>query len=192
MCKWTEKEFSEQVYNEEYLSVDPDYVVKRPVNSFNLLEKLFPINTHSINHLDYGGGNGYLSKLLREHGWKSKSFDPFLDNKMSIKKLGKFNLITAFEVFEHVPNTDLLLKNLSKLMHLDSVIIFSTLVSDGHIKLNGRLDWWYASPRNGHISLYSKASLTKLASKFELKFGSFNENVHCFVKQVPSWASHLF
>jgi hypothetical protein len=40
---------------------------------------------------------------------------------------GGFDLISAFEVFEHV-----------------------------NIRSGRRLDWWYASLRNGHISLYSR------------------------------------
>jgi hypothetical protein len=34
--------------------------------------------------------------------------------------------------------------------------MFSTLLSDGNIKLGQKLTWWYASPRNGHISLFSR------------------------------------
>ena len=110
----------------------------------------------------------------------------------SLDDLGKFNLITVFEVFEHVPDINVLMKNLTQLMSDDCLVLFSTLVSDGNLKLNNRINWWYASPRNGHISLFSKQALTLLGSKYTLKFGSFSDGFHCYFRQVPGWAKHIF
>jgi hypothetical protein len=71
------------------------------------------------------------------------------------------------------------------------IVLFSTLISDGNIKINERIQWWYASPRNGHISLFSKDSLKTISDKYLLNFGSFNEGLHCFFGQVPFWARHI-
>jgi hypothetical protein len=38
-------------------------------------------------------------------------------------------------------------------------VLFSTLLSDGEIVRGRPLRWWYAAPRNGHISLFSAQSL---------------------------------
>ena len=57
-----------------------------------------------LRHLDYGGGRGLLSDLLREKGWRSESYDPFVDRSVSLQDLGPFDLVTAYEVFEHVPD----------------------------------------------------------------------------------------
>ena len=38
-------------------------------------------------------------------------------------------------------------------------MLFSTALSDGGLARNQRLRWWYASPRNGHISLFSHRSV---------------------------------
>ena len=81
--------------------------------------------------------------------------------------MGKFNLITAYEVFEHVPDVNVLMKNLTEAMTEDCLILFSTLALDENIKKNRRITWWYASPRNGHISLFSKKSLAILGSKYK-------------------------
>ena len=75
----------------------------RPKSNFEFLVKTFGVNPDQINHLDYGGGNGLLSNFLSDKGWTSKSYDPFPKSQALIEGLGTFNLITAFEVFEHVP-----------------------------------------------------------------------------------------
>jgi 2-polyprenyl-3-methyl-5-hydroxy-6-metoxy-1,4-benzoquinol methylase len=104
---------------------------------------------------------------------------------------GKFNLITAFEVFEHVPDVDRLMQDLSNLIHAEGLILFSTLLSDDQIQTNQRLSWWYASPRNGHISLFSRKSLTLLAKRYGFRLTSFNQNLHAMWKALPQWSSHI-
>jgi 2-polyprenyl-3-methyl-5-hydroxy-6-metoxy-1,4-benzoquinol methylase len=106
--------------------------------------------------------------------------------------LGKFDLITAFEVFEHVPDVLQLVSNLSALLAPDGLVLFSTMVSDGQLKRGERINWWYAAPRNGHISLFSKTSLILLGAKEGFNFASFAEGVHAYWrKEIPAWARHV-
>jgi len=80
---------------------------------------------------------------------------------------------------------------LSSLLADDGIILFSTLLSNENIKRHARLTWWYASPRNGHISLYSQKSLAMIAAKEKLSFGSFSAGFHAYWRTIPSWASHI-
>lgn len=188
---WSLQEFDDRIYNKQYVLVDPDYEKKRPVaNASNLLD-VFKGKQASIRHMDYGGGSGLLSKLLQESGWNSISYDPFLDRRTDLKDLGRFNLITAYEVFEHVPDVNDLMSKLNILIDDNGIILFSTLLSDGQIEPKKRLSWWYASPRNGHISLFSNDSLTRLAAKYNFQCGSFSTGLHVYFRQIPDWASHL-
>jgi len=188
---WTEQEFQQHIYNDSYVEIDPDYVSRRPLSNAEFVQQLLGASRADIRHLDYGGGSGLLSETLRGHGWNSSSYDPFPRNEQQIGALGKFNLITAFEVFEHVPDVAELMSNLTSLMEDECMVIFSTLLSDGQIQANSRLTWWYASPRNGHISLFSKQSLTLLAEQRGLQFGSFNNVTHCLFNRLPAWAQKL-
>lgn len=188
---WSEMDFLEKIYNDEYIEIDPDYLENRPRANSQLLSKLFGDKKEFISHLDYGGGSGKLSSTLRSEGWLSKSYDPFPKSDVTMESLGKFNLISAFEVFEHVPDVNSLMHNLIALMSENCFIIFSTLTLEGNISKNGRITWWYASPRNGHISLFTKKSLSIIASKYGLNFGSFNDGLHCFFNQAPNWSRHL-
>lgn len=191
LANWTLQEFEEKIYNDDYKLVDPDYSDARPRSTANLLISMFGDKGYSISHLDYGGGKGLLATLLREAHWKSSTYDPLVDKTTKIDQLGKFDLITAFEVFEHVSNVHTLMSDICTLLAPKGVVLFSTLVSDGHIEGDQELNWWYASPRNGHISLYSKRSLAILAKASGFNFGSFSEGLHVFVNDVPSWAEHI-
>lgn len=188
---WTDDEFIKKIYNANYLVIDPDYALTRPSTNADLINKIFAVDRDKIRHLDYGGGNGMLSNKLVAHGWNSISYDPFPDVGQSFSNLGCFNLITAFEVFEHVPNPLSLMDNLSQLVEKEGLIFFSTLINDNNIKLEKRLDWWYASPRNGHISLYSLKSLKKLGEKFGFRFASMGVGYHLYFKSFPPWANAL-
>jgi hypothetical protein len=191
MWRWDESEFLEKIYNDDYIQVDPDYLDVRPRANAQLLRNTFDSKKMHIKHLDYGGGNGLLSQTLRNEGWDSTSYDPFPKTDNSVNALGKFNFITAFEVFEHVPDVDELMTNIKNLMDESSLVLFSTLLSKDHLKKNQRINWWYCSPRNGHISIFSNKSLIILGEKYDLKFGSFNSLLHCFTNKLPTWASHL-
>jgi SAM-dependent methyltransferase len=188
---WELNRFEERIYNNEYVAVDPDYIEVRPRAHAASLISIFGDRIHSIKHLDYGGGNGLLVNVLKESNWRSTSYDPFVDRNVMVEQLGKFELITAFEVFEHVPDVQKLMSNLCSLLSSDGIILFSTLLSDKYIRPNQRINWWYASPRNGHISLFSKNSLTALAQNNGLKFASFSEGFHVFCTNVPPWADHI-
>ena len=191
ISKWGLEEFEKRIYNEEYALVDPDYINARPrANASNLIS-MFGDKILSVKHLDYGGGSGLLTNLLKQSNWQSVSYDPFVDRDVSIGGLGKFDLITAYEVFEHVPDVHELMSNLLTLLSADGIVLFSTLLSDGNINTNQRLSWWYASPRNGHISLFSRNSLAFLAHKYGINFGSFSQGFHIFYTKVPFWAEHL-
>jgi len=190
LMAWDLETFARRIYNEDYAAVDPDYLESRPRSNAASLLSLF--ETRAIRHLDYGGGNGMLSRLLNEAGWPSKSYDPYADGSADPAQLGKYDLITAFEVFEHVPDVQALMGHLTALRSGAGIILFSTLVSDGQIRPGEGLDWWYAAPRNGHISLFTRKSLVLLASRHGLKLRSLADGIHVFYKNIPDWANKLF
>lgn len=192
ICKWSIEEFSERIYNDGYIEVDPNHDKIRPEGNAAKLIQTFDSQKADIKHLDYGGGNGRLSYLLARSGWDSVSYDPFINREVKLEKLDQFNLVTAYEVFEHVPDPDRLMGDLNTLVSDEGIILFSTLLSDGNIMDNQRLSWWYASPRNGHISLYSRKSLALLANRYEFRLGSFSPSFHILYRRIPHWAAHIF
>lgn len=191
LCCWSPDEFAGSIYNAGYVEVDPDYLDRRPRAGAASLLRLFGEAGPGLRHLDYGSGTGRLGELLRESGWQTVSHDPFAAASTPLADGARFDLITAYEVFEHVPDPKLLIDRLAGLLADDGVILLSTLLSDGFIAPRQRLGWWYASPRNGHISLFSKKSLGLLAARQKFIFGSFSVGVHAMWRQVPVWARHV-
>lgn len=162
-------DWSRDIYNEEYGLLDPEYHGQRAQRNARLLHFLFRGQKRSVIGLDYGGGNGNAAQLLRLSGFDFDCHDPFGVSEMTSVKAGTYNLVTAFEVFEHVTDP---LSTLSSILDCmtsgPATIIIGTLSSDGNIDDQSRLTWWYAAPRNGHVSLYSRRSLAVLAAKFGL------------------------
>jgi SAM-dependent methyltransferase len=191
IAAWSLEQFEDKIYNADYIAVDPDYVESRPKANAASLHAMFGASAAAIRHLDYGGGSGLLSASLRDMGWDSSSYDPFVDRGTSPGQLGQYNLISSFEVFEHVPEPAKLMADLRALLAPGGVVVFSTLTSDGQIQPGQPLDWWYAAPRNGHISLFSRRSLAMLAQQSGFQFASFSPGFHVFLTTVPAWASHL-
>jgi SAM-dependent methyltransferase len=189
---WTPEDFRRHIYNDGYSEVDPDYAGARPAAQATLLRNLFGGQAGRFRHLDYGGGLGLLSRQLREAAWDSSSYDPFIDASSSIAALGQYDFITAFEVFEHVADPNVLMRDVKALLAPGGLVMLSTGLSDGKIVPGQRLTWWYASPRNGHISLFSGASLRALAHNFGLSVCSLSDSLHFLLASIPEWAAHIF
>jgi SAM-dependent methyltransferase len=187
---WTQADFERDIYNASYAEVDPDHLERRPQTNAETLLGTFPAPHRPVRHLDYGGGAGRLSELLRTAGWDSTSFDPFFDG--AGEPQGRYQFISCFEVFEHVPDVGQLVQRLDALLAPDGLILVSTLVSDGQLQPGHPLNWWYAAPRNGHISLYSARSLGILAARQGWVTASFSADIHLFWRgDFPAWARHL-
>ena len=133
-----------------------------------------------------------LSRILNEKGWRSTAYDPFDSAGIKLSDLGKYDLITAYEMFEHAADVQQLMAQIKMLLVQDGIVLFSTVLSDGQIKPNARLDWWYAAPRNGHISLFSRQSLSLLAQQHGFHLESSSDNFHVLFTKPPAWATHLF
>lgn len=187
---WSREDFSNNIYNEDYIKFDPDFDGHRSSTNGVGLLKMFPANP-AIRHLDYGGGSGHLTRMLVEGGWDSRSYDPYASHGDRLEPGEKYNLITSFEVFEHVVDPVALVQELHDILDDEGILMFSTLLSDGFIQRPQRINWWYVSPRNGHISIYSERSLRHLAQRFGFRYKNPLAGLHFFWKRLPGWAEHL-
>lgn len=191
MYIWSIEDFKSKVYNADYALIDPEYVELRPTRFADMIDQLFGAQKNRLAHLDYGGGNGRLSEVLRERGWRTLSYDPLIDASVGVHSLGRFELVTVFEVFEHVPDMHALMANLDAVLAPNGLIFLSTLLSDHAINPHGPLDWWYAAPRNGHVSLYSTLSLDMLFGQHGFKWRSLTPDKHVAYRAWPDWASAI-
>lgn len=136
--------------------------------------------------LDYGGGYGILTRLMRNYGLLFFNTDVYVKNifspEFNYEKEEKISAVTCFECFEHFkdPRSDL-----SKILQISDNIFFSTLlVSRDSLNKN----WWYYGFHHGqHISFYTKKSLTILAGYHGLHYYTNGKNLHLFTSKKISW-----
>lgn len=185
---WDWNTFSEHIYNSDYVVVDPDYVELRPAGNAHLIANSFPEARGSIKILDYGGGTGVLAARLRDQGFAATTYDPF--SSFNDLPQETFDLITCFEVLEHAPYPQETVATMISLLKRPGAILFSTLVQPAEFDSIG-LNWWYASPRNGHVSLYSTHALTLVFKPYGLRVGSFSPDLHIAYGEIPAFASRL-
>lgn len=186
--RWEKTDYRTHIYNERYVEVDPDYVEARP-RTHAAIVLAFLRRRRSARHLDYGGGNGRLSALLSADGIDSSTWDP-MDEGAS-PPAGRFDLVTAFEVFEHTPVPQTTLQEMLDFCDAKTpLIFFSTYVID---KIPPRsMDFWYLSPRNGHITIHTESSLQALSRRFDLRLHHFGNGFHLAYRHLPSWVDLRF
>lgn len=186
---FTEEDFRQHVYNEQYPLIDPDYEHARPrANAafiYNLLSESKP---QSI--LDYGCGNGVLAESLRAVGFpRVDGFDPFVA-RFAARPADRYECVFCFEVIEHSTDPARTLADIASFVQEDGLIVLSTLVQPHDIEQQG-VNWWYLGPRNAHVSVHTKSSLERLARTIGFRFGSFSESFHVLFRTVPHFARHF-
>lgn len=189
---WGIDEFRRHIYNSDYAQVDPDYAEARPAGNARLVAESFAASRKTMRILDYGGGSGLLAERLRAQGFDAETYDPVSDPVSEVDALpeGQFDLVTAFEVLEHLPQPREAISEMAGMLKEEGAILFSTLAQPPAFQREG-LNWWYAAPRNGHISLYSTAALAWLFKPLGMKVVSFSTVLHMAYARIPAFAAHL-
>lgn len=177
---WNDARLRSEIYDHAYAICDPHFEDIRPKK---LAHWLAP-HCAGLSLLDYGGGEGRLAGLLRGLGVAAESYDPFFDAGSPPERA--FDLVTAFEVIEHVGAQSQLFAALAALLKPCASLIFSTLLKP--MRLEG--DHWYACARNGHMSWHSAASLSVLLAQNGLAGLSLSPEVHVAARDpslLESW-----
>jgi hypothetical protein len=148
---------------------------------------------NNSHYVDYGGGYGVFVRLMRDRGYNFFYDDKYNTNifasgfDIADSNIDRFNLLTAFEVFEHFVSP---CEELDGLLQKSDNILFSTEILQD---IPPHPDnWWYYSLSSGqHISFYTKRSLRLMADKFNLKYYSRN-NMHLFMRNKFSFMKQRF
>jgi hypothetical protein len=177
--------WSTYVYNAGYARVDPEYGGARARTNAELVKAAirgrWPAGSLGC---DYGGGSGAMADLLGRDGLDFDSFDPFGRQDLRAGDHAYW-LVSAFEVLEHVPDPQPTFARMTALLaDGEAMMLVSTAVSDS-VQRSGQLSsWWYAAPRNGHITLFSGASLQHLAKTHDLEYRKVTRGLHVFGRGI--------
>jgi hypothetical protein len=174
---WTDQDFKQFIYNDDYIRLDPDYRDVRPRLKAQMICHQFQADRTTLRMLDYGGGNGLLSRCLREAGFTTtETYDPFTP-EYSRRPAGRFDVVTCFETMEHITDPLAKVEDMLGLLSGIGVVLFSTLVQPANFENIG-MSWWYVGPRNGHVSLFTRKALGIAWGRHGFRVASFNDSDH--------------
>ena len=135
--------------------------------------------------LDYAGGYGVFVRLMRDIGFDFYWQDKYTQNLFAkgfefTEEKVNFELITCFEVLEHLENP---LDEIEKMFNFSDSILFSTtLLPQDLPKIS---EWYYYGTEHGqHISFYSFATLQIIAKRLGYNLYSNKANIHLFTKRI--------
>ena len=135
--------------------------------------------------LDYAGGYGVFTRMMRDIGfdfyWSDKYTDNFFARGFEHKNLFKYEAVTTFESFEHFVNPK---KEIENLLELSKNIILSTELLPDSIPNPDK--WSYFGLDHGqHISFYSTKTFEFLANKYKLNYVNIG-NLHLLTEKKIS------
>lgn len=165
--------------------------VSRAVTSAPLIERVLLqlFNPHAPC-VDYGAGYGMLVRLMRDRGfdffWQDAYAENLLAKGFKWDSAKRYELLTAFEVFEHLPDP---VADVQKMLELSDNILFSTELVPNDVKP----DWWYFGPQHGqHIAFYTRDAFAALADQLDVHVLHHGEQTHLMTrKPVPARAFEM-
>ena len=177
----------DEAYSSAITSLDIG-LVKRNIALADITEKIIGENLNPTKQfVDFAGGYGLFTRMMRDKGYAFYHTDKFCDNLFAkyfdindIKKYADYEILTAFELFEHLPHPITAIK---EMFLFSDTILFSTELVPKH-KMNSASDWWYFSPETGqHVSFYTLEALQNIAKQLNAKLFTNNSSLHLFTRK---------
>jgi hypothetical protein len=164
--------------------------VARCLSVADFVTATFSSDRGTTRLLDWGGGDGLLTRLLRERGFDCVWHDPFVQPRYvgdSIYIEGDHTgIVVASEVFLHLTDP---LYALRSLLAISEVVVITAVVPPKQIEPN----WWYLMPESGqHVSFYPIVSLKELARLTGTQLSSDRRFFHVFShRRLSIWTRTL-
>ena len=185
----TEKPYwLKEAYSDAVSSLDVG-LVQRNLRFSSVVERI--INSHfdrKARFLDFAGGYGLLVRLMRDKGFDFYWQDLYCENIFAkyhdirdLEPKGKFELITAFEVAEHMQNP---LVEISMILDMGDALFLSTELQPSAC-ISNVADWWYFVPESGqHLAFHTAESLRLIAEKMNCRIYSDGASLHLLSRRL--------
>lgn len=172
----------EEAYSSPINQFDTGILRRNRLNVGRVIMTLASLGQSKGRVLDYAGGHGILVRMLRDEGVEAFWSDKYCANLLARGFEADdhiYDLLTAFEVFEHLAHP---LQDLDAMLNRASVILMSTeLIPDRELP---PIDWWYFGYEHGqHIGFFRRRTLEWMAGRFGVHYASFGRSLHVFSKR---------
>jgi phage pi2 protein 07 len=179
----------EKAYDSAITKLDVGLVMRNQNLSVITEKLLLEQFNHNSIFLDYAGGYGLFTRMMRDKGFNFYNTDKFCQNIFAeyqdLKELPpgtNFELVTAFEVFEHLTNP---LGEIEEMLPYGKNILFSTEIVPENT--TQPTDWWYFSLETGqHVAFYTIKALEFISKKFNKHFYTDGKGLHLFCDEQLS------
>lgn len=171
-CLFTEKPYwIDEAYEDSILRTDTGIMVRNLQISNEIMIILRKFHNSEINVVDYGGGYGILTRILRDRGvnafWSDKFSVNLLVRGFEYGEELKADVFLAFEVVEHLVSPFEVIK---EIMGKTDCFIFSTTVMP-RLDFKSNKDWWYFAPEAGqHIFFSTKETFVRIAEMIGCRY----------------------
>jgi hypothetical protein len=171
--EWIQGSFTKQLNQLDLGSVDRSLILADFMEVFCRSN-----NLRGAKSLDWGGGYGLLTRIMRDRGFNFFNYDPFVEDLFSGPSVGspdeKYDCICISEVLLHLPDPRSTLK---QLMGQCDYLLVTAVVPPSDISSS----WWYLMPDTGqHISLFPVKTLKSIADQIGVHLTTDGRFFHLF------------
>jgi hypothetical protein len=176
----------EESYNSAITNADTGILIRNEYFKKYLTILIRLLFRKESSFIDYAGGYGLLTRMMRDIGFNYFWTDKYCENLFAKSfeyhsDIQNIAFLSAFEVFEHLENPS---EEIDKMLAISDTIIFSTELLPNPIPAKD--EWWYYAFSHGqHIAFYTKKSLQILAKRKNLHYSSV-KNMHIISKKKHS------
>jgi hypothetical protein len=130
---WTSADFSRFIYNDDYVLLDPEYTGSRATRTAAHIAELLR-GCERARILDYRSRSGVFAEAMKTDGFADiRDYDPFSKPE---RPTGLFEILTCFEVVEHVVSPLTVFEDMLSLLAPDGAIIIGVGLQPANISEN--------------------------------------------------------
>ena len=176
----------DEAYSRAINDVDTGIMMRNGLNVGRVVMTLIALGRLQGRVIDHAGGYGILVRMLRDAGIEARWRDKYCENLLARgfeSTDNRHDLLTAFEVFEHM--VDPLQELTAMLDDSPSVLMSTELITSDRTPPT---DWWYFGPEHGqHIGFFRPATLHWMARKLGCHHASDGVSLHLFSHAPIPW-----